>query len=167
MIDKLIKYAVMFVVLVLVQVLVLNQVQVSGYINPFIYVLFILLLPVSTPRYLLLILGFSIGFAVDIFSNSLGIHAAATVLIAFIRPYVIRSISNREEERNEYPGLRQNKFSWFLYYTSVMVFVHHFALFYLEYFTFSHFFSTFLKVLLSSVFTIFVIVLSQFIIFRE
>jgi rod shape-determining protein MreD len=154
-------------VLVLVQVLVLNQVQVSGYINPFIYVLFILLLPVSTPRYLLLILGFSIGFAVDIFSNSLGIHAAATVLIAFIRPYVIRSISNREEERNEYPGLRQNKFSWFLYYTSVMVFVHHFALFYLEYFTFSHFFSTFLKVLLSSVFTIFVIVLSQFIIFRE
>lgn len=167
MIDKLIKYAVMFVVLVLVQVLVLNQVQVSGYINPFIYVLFILLLPVSTPRYLLLILGFTIGFAVDIFSNSLGIHAAATVLIAFIRPYVIRSISNREEERNEYPGLRQNKFSWFLYYTSVMVFVHHFALFYLEYFTFSHFFSTFLKVLLSSVFTIFVIVLSQFIIFRE
>ncbi|MGC9353181.1 MAG: rod shape-determining protein MreD [Mariniphaga sp.] len=167
MIGRLIKYAVMFVVLVLVQVLVLNQVQVSGYINPFIYVLFILLLPVSTPRYLLLILGFSIGFAVDIFSNSLGIHAAATVLIAFIRPYVIRLISNREEDRNEYPGLRQNKFSWFLYYTSVMVFVHHLALFYLEYFTFSHFFSTFLKVLLSSVFTIFVIVLSQFIIFRE
>jgi rod shape-determining protein MreD len=167
MIGRLIKYAVMFVVLVLIQVLVLNQVQVSGYINPFIYVLFILLLPVSTPRYLLLILGFSIGFAVDIFSNSLGIHAAATVLIAFIRPYVIRLISNREEDRNEYPGLRQNKFSWFLYYTSVLVFVHHFTLFYLEYFTFSHFFSTFLKVLLSSVFSIFVIVLSQFLIFRE
>lgn len=162
-----IKYTVMFAVLVLAQVLVLNQVQVSGYINPFVYVLFILLLPVSTPRYLLLILGFLIGFVVDIFSNSLGIHAAATVLIAFIRPYVIRLISSREEDRNEYPGLRQNKFSWFLYYTSIMVFVHHFALFYLEYFTFSHFFSTFLKVLLSSVFTIFVIVLSQFIIFRE
>jgi rod shape-determining protein MreD len=167
MTGGLIKYTVMFAVLVLAQVLVLNQVQVSGYINPFVYVLFILLLPVSTPRYLLLILGFLIGFVVDIFSNSLGIHAAATVLIAFIRPYVIRLISSREEDRNEYPGLRQNKFSWFLYYTSIMVFVHHFALFYLEYFTFSHFFSTFLKVLLSSVFTIFVIVLSQFIIFRE
>jgi len=163
----LIKYTVMFVALVLTQMLVLNQVQVSGYINPFIYVLFILLLPVSTPGYLLLILGFLIGFAVDIFSNSLGVHAAATVLIAFIRPYVIRLISSREEDRNEYPGLRQNKFSWFLSYTSIMVFVHHFTLFYLDYFTFSHFFSTFLKVLLSSVFTIFVIVLSQFIIFRE
>lgn len=167
MITRLIKYAVMFVVLVLLQVLVLNQIQVSGYINPYIYVLFILLLPVSTPRYLLLILGFLIGLFVDVFSNSLGIHAAATVFIAFIRPYVIRLISNREEDRNEYPGLHQNKFSWFLYYTSIIVFAHHFVLFYLEYFTFSHFFSTFLKILLSSVISVFVIVLSQFIIFRE
>lgn len=165
--GRLIKYSIMFVVLVLAQVLVLNQVQLSGYINPFIYVLFILLLPVSTPRYLLLILAFFIGIAVDIFSNSLGVHAAATVFIAYLRPYIIRLISNREEDRNEYPGLRQNKFSWFLYYTSIMVFSHHFVLFYLEYFTFSHFFATFLKILLSSVFSIFVIVLSQFIIFRE
>jgi hypothetical protein len=164
---RLIKYGVMFIVLVLVQVLVLNQVQVSGYINPFIYILFVLLLPVSTPRYLLMILGFLIGLSVDIFSNSLGIHAAATVFIAYIRPWVIRSISNREEDRNEYPGLRQNKFLWFLSYTAIMVFSHHFILFYLEYFTFSHFFTTFLRILLSSFLSIFVIVLSQFLIFRE
>ncbi len=167
MIGRLIKYTVMFVVLVLAQVLVLNQVQLGGYINPYIYVLFILLLPVSTPRYLLLILGFLIGLAVDIFANSLGIHAAATVFIAFVRPYIIRSISNREEDRNDYPGLHQNKFTWFLSYAFLMVFFHHFFLFYLEYFTFSHFFSTFLKIILSSVFTVFIIVLSQFIIFRE
>lgn|SRR5690554_4943448 len=167
MIGRLIKYTVMFVVLVLAQVLVLNQVQLGGYINPYIYVLFILLLPVSTPRYLLLILGFLIGLAVDIFANSLGIHAAATVFIAFVRPYIIRSISNREEDRNDYPGLHQNKFTWFLSYAFLMVFFHHFFLFFLEYFTFSHFFSTFLKIILSSVFTVFIIVLSQFIIFRE
>jgi len=164
---RLIKYGVMFIALVLIQVLVLNQVQVSGYINPFVYILFILLLPQSTPRYLLMIFGFLIGLSVDVFSNSLGIHAAATVFIAFIRPFVIRSISNREEDRNEYPGLRQNKFLWFLSYTAIMVFAHHFILFYLEYFTFSHFFTTFLRILLSSFFSIFVIVLSQFLIFRE
>jgi hypothetical protein len=167
MMGRIIKYGIMFISLVLVQVLVLNQVQVSGYISPFIYVLFVLLMPLSTPRYLLMILGFLIGLSVDIFSNSLGIHAAATVFIAFIRPFVIRSISNREEDRNDYPGLRQNKFSWFLSYTAIMVFVHHFILFYLEYFTFSHFFITFLRIVLSSVFSIFVIVLSQFLIFRE
>lgn len=167
MVRWLIKYGFMFIVLVLIQVLILNQVQFSGFVNPYIYILFVLLLPLSTPRWLLLFAGFFIGLTIDVFSNSLGIHAAATVLIAFIRPFVIRSISSREEDRNDFPGLSQNKFFWFLYYTSIMVLIHHFVLFYLEFFTFSQFFLTFLRVLISSFFSIFVIVLSQFLIFRE
>jgi rod shape-determining protein MreD len=157
----------MFLVAVLVQVLFLNQVQFSGYINPYFYIVFVLLLPLSTPRYLLLLLGFLIGLTIDIFSDSLGIHAAATVLIAYIRPFVIRVISTREEDRNDFPGLLQNKFGWFFSYVTILVLAHHFVLFYLEYFTFSHFFYTLLKVIFSSVFTIFIIVLSQFLIFRK
>ena len=167
MIRELIKYGIMFIVLVLLQVLILNQLQLGGYINPYIYILFVMLLPLSTPRYILLLTGFLAGLTVDVFSDSLGVHAAATVFIAYIRPVVIRVISVREEDRNDYPGLKQNKFSWFLYYTLVMVLSHHLILFYLEYFTFSHFFSTLLRVLLSAVFSIFVIVLSQFLIFRQ
>jgi hypothetical protein len=162
-----IKYAVMFVSLVLIQVLILNQVQFSGFVNPYIYILFVLLMPLNSPRYSLLLLAFLLGMSVDIFSNSLGIHSAATVFIAYLRPYVIRTISSREEDRSEYPGLYQNKLRWFLYYTSVMVFLHHFVLFYLEVFTFTHFFETFFKIILSSLFSIFVIVLSQYIIFRN
>ena len=167
MTNKMIKYTVMFLVAVLVQVLFLNQVQFSGYINPYFYIVFVLLLPLSTPRYLLLLLGFLIGLTIDIFSDSLGIHAAATVLIAYIRPFVIRVISTREEDRNDFPGLLQNKFNWFFSYVTILVLAHHFVLFYLEYFTFSHFFYTLLKVIFSSVFTIFIIVLSQFLIFRK
>lgn len=167
MTNKLIKYSLMFLVAVLVQVLLLNQVQFSGYINPYFYIVFVLLLPLSTPRYLLLLLGFLIGLTIDIFSDSLGIHAAATVLIAYIRPFVIRVISTREEDRNDFPGLLQNKFNWFFSYVTILVLAHHFVLFYLEYFTFSHFFYTLLKVIFSSVFTIFIIVLSQFLIFRK
>ncbi len=167
MTNKLFKYTVMFLTAVLVQVLFLNQVRFSGYINPSFYIIFVLLLPLSTPRYLLLLLGFLTGLSVDVFSDSLGIHAAATVLIAYIRPAVIRVISTREEDRNDYPGLSQNKFNWFLSYVTILVFVHHFVLLYLEYFTFSHFFYTLLKVILSSVVTIFIIVLSQFLIFRK
>ncbi len=167
MTNKLIKYTLMFLVAVLVQVLLLNQVQFSGYINPYFYIVFVLLLPLSTPRYLLLLLGFLIGLTIDIFSDSLGIHAAATVLIAYIRPFVIRVISTREEDRNDFPGLLQNKFNWFFSYVTILVLAHHFVLFYLEYFTFSHFFYTLLKVIFSSVFTIFIIVLSQFLIFRK
>lgn len=165
--GTLLKYGFMFVVLVLVQVLIFNQIHLGGYINPFVYILFIMLLPVNTPQYLMLFTGFLLGLAVDVFSNSLGMHAAATVLIAFIRPSVIRAISNREEDRHNYPGLKQNSFSWFLFYASIMVFFHHLVFFYLEIFTFTHFLSTLLKVVISSLFSIIVIILSQFLIFRE
>lgn len=163
----LIKYGFMFISLVLVQVLILNQVQFSGFVNPYIYVLFIILLPVSTPRYLVLILSFLIGLTVDIFSNSLGVHAAASVLVAYLRPLIIRLISNREEDRNDYPGLFQNGITWFLSYVSIVVFIHHVALFYLEVFMLSNFFSTLYRAFLSSVFSIFIIVLSQFLVFRD
>lgn len=167
MIRWLIKYAFIFVVLVLIQVLFLNQMQISGYLNPYMYILFVMLLPLSAPRYIVLLSGFLLGLTIDIFSNSLGLHAAATVFIAYVRPFVVRSISDREEEISDYPGLKQNKFSWFLYYTAVMVFLHHFILFFLEIFSFAQFFSTLLRIVLSSLLSIFVIVLSQFLIFRE
>lgn len=167
MIRFLIKYLIMFVSLVLIQVLILNRVQFSGFVNPYVYVLFILLMPLSTPRYVLLILAFLLGLTIDVFSNSLGVHAAASVFIAYARPLVIRIISNREEDRNDYPGLFQNKFTWFLSYATMMVFMHHLVLFYVEVFSFTHFFNTLFRVFISSVFTIFIIVLSQFLVFRD
>ena len=167
MAHNLIKYSLMFIVLVLIQVTILNQVEFSGYVNPYWYVLFILLLPVNAPRYIILLSAFLIGIVIDLFTDSMGIHATATVFIAYIRPSVIRMISVRDEDPAEYPGLHQNKFSWFLTYTSILVFIHHLILFYLEVFSFKGFFITFLRVLISSVFTIFIIVLSQYIIFRK
>ena len=163
----LLKYSFMFIVLVVIQVLLLNHIQLSGFINPNMYVLFILLLPVSSPGYLILILAFFIGLAIDIFSNSPGLHAASTVFMALFRNPVIKRLSGSEETRNDYPGLHQNGFRWFLLYALIMVLTHHTFLFLLEMFTFSDFFSTLIRSLLSSVFSVFIIVLSQFIIFRE
>jgi hypothetical protein len=163
----LIKYALMFICLVLIQVVILNQVQFSGYVNPYIYFLFILLLPLSLPRYAMLLLAFLLGITIDVFSNSLGMHAAATVFIAYMRPGVVGLISSREEDRSDYPGLAQTNFRWFLSYTSIMVFLHHFVLFYLEVLSFSHFFETFFRIIISSLFSIFIIVLSQYIFFRK
>jgi len=162
-----IKYAIIFIVLLLAQVLFLNQVQFSGFVNPYIYVLFIMLLPINVPKYILLFSGFFIGLSVDIFSNTLGIHAFASVFVAYLRPILIRVITNREEDMLEYPGLKQNGFVWFLYYTTLMVVVHHSVLFFVEVFSFANFFDTLYRVLLSSLFSIFIIVLSQYIIFRD
>lgn len=167
MIRILFKYTVMFVSLVLAQVLIFNQVQFGGFFNPYVYILFVILLPLSTPRYLVLILAFALGFIIDVFSNSLGVHSAATVFIAYMKPLVIRIISNREDDKSDYPGLHQNKLIWFLSYVTIMVLLHHLLLFYLEVYTFANFLNTLFRVVLSSLFSIIVIVLSQFLVFRD
>jgi hypothetical protein len=150
-----------------VQVLIFNQVQLSGFFNPYVYVLFIILLPLSTPRYAVLILAFLLGLTIDIFSNSLGVHSAATVFAAYIRPLIIRIISNREDDKSDYPGLNQNKPIWFINYVLLMVLFHHTALFYLEVYTFANFLNTLYRVILSSLFSIIIIVLSQFLVFKD
>lgn len=157
----------MFISLVLVQVLIFNQVQFSGFFNPYVYVLFIILLPLSTPRYAVLILAFLLGLTIDIFSNSLGVHSAATVFAAYVRPLVIRIISNREDDKSDYPGLNQNKLTWFINYVLLMVLLHHTVLFYLEVYSFANFLNTLYRVILSSLFSIIIIVLSQFLVFRD
>lgn len=165
--QVLIKYAIIFIVLVLSQVLFLNQVQFSGFINPYIYILFIMLLPLKSPRYVVLVGAFLLGLCVDVFSNTLGIHAFASVFVSYLRPIIIRIITNREEDMADYPGLAQNGFGWFLYYTSLMVIVHHSVLFFVEVFSFANIVDTLSRIVLSSISSIFVIVLSQFIVFRD
>jgi len=162
-----IKYTLMFAVLVLLQVLLLNQIHLGGFLNPYIYILFILVLPISMPQYQVLILSFLIGITVDWFSNTLGLHAASAVLIGFLRSQIMKLITIREIEQSDYPGLKQTGINWFLTYVSVLVVTHHLFLFYLEVFTFDNFFRTLLRALLSSVFTIVIIVLSQYLVFRK
>jgi len=155
-------------ILVLFQVLVLNNIQVSGYINPYMYVLFILLLPFETPRWLLLISGFVIGISIDLFANTLGMHTSATVFMAFLRPYILKLLMPHDEyEQSTYPRLYYYGFTWFLKYSLVLVFLHHTFLFYVEAFRITFFFHTMLRVLLSTLFSVFLILLSQFFIFRK
>lgn len=163
MINSILRFVLIFIVLILLQVLVFNNIQFSGYVNPYIYIMFILLLPVEIPAWLLLLFSFTTGIIVDLFSGSPGMHASATVLAGFVRPYVLRIISPRDgyESRSE-PSMMNYGFRWFLIYTVLIVFVHHTALFYLEVFRFADFFRTMLRVLLSTIFTVTFIVLIEF-----
>ena len=81
-----------FVVLVLIQVLILNNLLLPGVFNPYIYPLFLLLLPIRMPIWLLLLVGFVAGLTIDLFSNTMGMHAAASVLLCFMRPQVLKLI---------------------------------------------------------------------------
>lgn len=162
------KYAIMFVVLVLLQVLILNNIQFSGFVNPYVYILFILLLPFTIPGYLLLGLCFLLGISIDIFSNTPGLHAGATVFLGFLRPGIANLISSREFiEKGNTPNMKQLGFASFLKYTVIAVIVHHTVLFYAEAFSFHGFFHTLFRCVLSSVFSIVIILASQFILFKK
>jgi len=163
MINEIIKNSIRFFFLVLLQVLILNHIQLSGYLNPFLYVLFILMLPFQTPDWLVLILAFVLGISIDMFSDTGGLHAASTVLMAFIRQPVLKLLAPREGyDIIQQPTVQQFGIGWFFSYAGILVVVHHFVLFYLETFGFSEFFSTFFRIILSSFFTLTLIFISQF-----
>jgi rod shape-determining protein MreD len=156
-----------FVLLILAQVLVFNNIEISGYINPYIYILFILLLPFETPDWLMLVLAFLLGLTVDIFSETMGMHTTATVFMAFIRPFVLSVIAPRDGyESGSYPRIHYFGFSWFLKYTAVLVFLHHWFLFTVEVFRLSEFFSIFFRSLLSAALTLVFIIISQYFVYR-
>ena len=162
------KNIIRFIFLVLFQVMVLNHINLSGFINPYLYVYFILLLPFITPKWLLLVSAFLIGIAVDFFSNTMGINATASVMMAFARPFVIKAISTGTEyEIGERPSLKNQDIKWFVYYCLILILIHHFVLFYLEVFRFREFFITFIRVILSAAFTFLLVMLSEYLFYRR
>jgi rod shape-determining protein MreD len=146
-----------FIILVLLQVLVLNNIQFLGYINPYIYILFLLALPVQTPRWFSLLLGFFIGVIIDMFADTPGIHAFASVLIAFLRNGTIKLFTAIEEGNNPTPSFYTFGVSAYIKYVVLLVFVHHTTLFFLEAFSFANFWIMFAKIILSSLVTIMII----------
>ena len=156
-----------FVLLVALQVLILNYVEVSGFLNPFLYVLFLLLLPFELPRTWLLALAFLLGITVDIFSNTLGMHLAASLLMAYCRPYVLAIIAPRGGyEVGTTPSIRDMGLPWFLSYAGALIFLHHLMLFFVEVFRFTEVFLTLGRVLASSVFTLLLVLLAQYLTYR-
>jgi rod shape-determining protein MreD len=166
--NNLVKNIIRFLLLVIVQVFVLNKIQLNGYINPYIYVLFVLLLPVDILRWQLLVWSFVLGLSIDFFSGPLGIHAGATVFMGFLRPGVISLVGLKEDTE---PGLEPNMGNfgilWFITYASIMVFLHHLLLFFLEVFRLDELFPTLLKVLISTLVSIVLIVIVEFLFVRR
>jgi rod shape-determining protein MreD len=163
MINSILRYVLIFILLIMLQILLFNNIQFSGYVNPYVYILFILLLPVEIPSWLLLVISFTTGLIIDLFSGTPGMHSSATLIAGFSRPYILRVISPRDGyEAGASPSMSAYGFRWFLSYTLLIVLIHHTTLFYLEVFRFSEFFRTMLRVILSSLFSIAFILLIEF-----
>jgi len=163
MINSILRFGLIFILLILLQLLLFNNIQFSGYVNPYVYILFILLLPVEIPAWLMLIISFTTGIIVDMFSGTPGMHSSATLMAGFSRPYILRVIAPRDGyEAGSSPSMITYGFRWFLSYALLVVLIHHTTLFYLEVFRISEFFRTMLRVFLSSLFTMAFILLIEF-----
>jgi rod shape-determining protein MreD len=157
-----------FIVLVLIQVFILNNINFRGYLDPYLYVLFILLLPFETPNWILLLSSFLIGFFVDLFSHSMGMNAAASVFMAFMRPSVLKLLeAGREYEAEAQPAIGELGFRWFLSYSLILIFLHHLVLFLMESFGFHDFLATLYRIIVNTLFTTILIILSQYLFFRK
>jgi hypothetical protein len=137
----------------MLQVLLLNNINFLGYINPYLYVVFILLYPFNANQTLFIFLSFLLGWGIDIFEDSGGINAAACVVAAYIRPAVLRfsfGVSYDYQTikfSSTQPGSR-------ISYVLIIVLVHHLVLFLLEFFNFAHLLLLLKKTFFSAAFTI-------------
>lgn len=133
MLNDLLKHTLRWILLVLLQITIFNNIQFLGILNPFVYLFVVLMFPLGMPRGVLMLLAFVTGLTIDIFSNTGGLHAAACTLVAFVRPYWVKITiprSNYDELQNI--RIKDIEFGQFLTYTSVLVLTHHLFLYITE-----------------------------------
>ncbi|MDN3707854.1 rod shape-determining protein MreD [Myroides ceti] len=147
-----------FVILILLQVVLFNNIELFGFITPYPYILFIILYPLNTNKAGLITISFFLGLILDIFNNSGGVHAAACVMLAYFRESFLKISFGVSYE---YHMLRiTNKISSELItYVAISVILHHIVLLFLEIFSFGFIFEILLRILTSSVFTIIIILI--------
>jgi rod shape-determining protein MreD len=126
-----------FIGLVLIQSLVLNHIHIGGIATPLLYIYMVLKLPSGISRNELMLWAFFLGITVDIFSNTPGMNACATVALAFVRPYILRLFTPRDIPDSIIPSARAMGFASFLKYVLSCALVHSFLLFVVELFSFS------------------------------
>ncbi len=165
--NIIIKYSLGFIILVLIQALIFKPMTLGwenfNYISVIIYPMFIMLLPIKTPHPLIILIGFTLGLAVDMFYNSPGVHASASVFSAFIRPFILSALEPRGGYNVNHSPTKSNfGFSWFATYACIMLLAHLFFYFSMEAFTFVYIGQIIMRTVFSFFASIIFVLLFQF-----
>ncbi len=154
------KLLLMFFAIVLLQVLILNNVYLGGYINPQVYVLFVLILPFDVRGWHLLLMAFFLGLLIDVFEDSLAIHTASTVMLAFARPFVLKLLTGKQpDDAGDVPSFRTLGTMTLFVYSLVLILIHHMVLFFMEMFHFRDFTETIFRVVISGGLTLLFVII--------
>ncbi|MBQ7259339.1 MAG: rod shape-determining protein MreD [Paludibacteraceae bacterium] len=147
-----------YFLVMLLQVLLFDQLQLLGVCHPYIYILCLLMMPITLPHSADMIIGAVVGLIMDIFCNSLGVHTASCIFIMFIRPYLIGAIVNDKDRLNEQITLRTLGMEALLKYVVILVLAHHLMVFLLAAWSWSHIGFVLMETIVSSLITISIII---------
>lgn len=157
-----------FVVLVFIQVFLLKNIGYYNLATPYLYILFILLLPFEISNGLLFLLAFITGLTVDVFYDTPGLNAAASTVLALVRILFISVTVQKDGFDNEpEPSLGIMGFRWFFFYALILTFFHHLALFLIETFRITELPYTLMRVGLSTSLTVLLILVAEFLFFKR
>lgn len=160
------KYGLNFILIVLVQALVVNPWEIHAFLNPMVYPMLILMLPFDLSVLATLIISFALGIAVDGFSNTFGLHASAAMVVGYLRPTILKYIKPRDGyDATLMPSIHDMGMVWFMGYTAFFLLIHHIWFFTLEIFKLD-FLLIFAKTFSSLLFSMLLIVLLQFILYK-
>ena len=152
--NRRIYFTLLFLFLVFLQVFILNNVLFLGYVNPYLYIIFVFLYPLKKNRFGFLLLSFLLGLSIDFFSDSGGIHAFATLTIAYFRLFFVKVFFKKFEMDYAFFQLNLEPFGKKFNYVVTLTVLHHFILFSFANFSFQNIAMVFLNTLYSSVFTL-------------
>ncbi|GAB3016834.1 rod shape-determining protein MreD [Niabella terrae] len=168
--SDLVRNSIRFMLFVFLQVYVLNKMpHLHHLIRPYIYFLFLLWMPFYIKRSWLLVLGFLLGITVDYFMMSPGLHAAACVLVAFLRPLVINLFAPKDATEYSYKEPSPKAMGWnaYLLYALILSFFHNGYLLFLEWLSFGSFIAFLMKVLIGTAISMAMIVVAELIFPRK
>lgn len=151
-----------FVLLLLAQILIFSNINFSSFVNPYVFPLFILLLPFETPRWLLMLAGMLSGLMLDIFLGSIGMHAAACLLVGYMRPFLINIITPKGTDFEISPNIYAQGLPWFVTYTGITMLIYLTFYFLIEAATLLNFFFLLLKIILSTLVSVFFMIIFLF-----
>lgn len=140
--NNILKNSARFLLFLLIQIIILNEIPpIHQFITPYLYFIFILWLPFSTSRIATTLLGFILGYSLDTFTNTPGLHAAAATLIGYLRPTILNLLLAQElsEELTKEPSIGTMGWGPFMFYIFSLTFIHHFYLVLLEWLQFGNF----------------------------
>lgn len=152
------KQIVRYIIVMALQVLLFDQLQLWGACHPYIYVLCLLMMPITLPASVQMLIGAAAGIVMDIFCNSLGVHMAGCILIMFIRPYLIGAVVSDKDRLNEQISLRSIGMEALLKYVIILVLIHHLTVFAIGAWSWNHIGFVLLETVVSSLVTILVII---------